>query len=95
MRTAGVTEIKASLSEVLARVKAGEEVLVTERGKPIARIVPLPAESLDSSMEDLVRAGVVRPPTRKLDEEFFRLPRPADPHGLALAALLEDRRSGR
>ncbi len=41
MKHAAVAKLKATLSEYLARVKAGEEVIVTERGKPIARIVPL------------------------------------------------------
>ena len=41
MKSAAVSKLRATLSEHLARVKAGEEVVVTERGKPIARIVPL------------------------------------------------------
>ena len=35
-----VSELKAGLSAYLARVKRGEEIVVTERGEPIARIVP-------------------------------------------------------
>ncbi len=41
MEIAGVAEVKARLSEYLARVRGGEEVLVTDRGRPIARIVPM------------------------------------------------------
>jgi prevent-host-death family protein len=44
---------------VLARVKAGEEITLTERGTVIARIVPATARPLD----DLVSAGRVRPAT--------------------------------
>ena len=44
---------------VLARVKAGEEITLTERGTVIARIVPASARPLD----DLVSAGRVRPAT--------------------------------
>jgi prevent-host-death family protein len=44
-------------AKVLARVKAGEEITLTERGTVIARIVPASAEPLD----DLVTAGRVRP----------------------------------
>ena len=44
---------------VLARVEHGEVVEITNRGRPIARIVPIGAESL----ADLVAAGVVLPPT--------------------------------
>mgnify|MGYP001048111290 CR=1 FL=1 len=39
MLTIGVKEMKNNLSRFLARVKQGEEVVITERGKPIARIV--------------------------------------------------------
>ncbi|MEW6544266.1 MAG: type II toxin-antitoxin system prevent-host-death family antitoxin [Nitrospirota bacterium] len=39
MKSATVSKLKATLSEHLAKVKAGGEVLVTERGKPIAKIV--------------------------------------------------------
>ncbi len=40
-KVAKVSELKASLSKYLARVKAGEEVIVTERGKPVAKLVPI------------------------------------------------------
>ena len=93
MRKIGITELKASLSETLERVKAGEEMLVTEHGKPIARIAPL--ESLQARTEDLIRAGVLRAPKLAFDEEFWSLPRPKDPKGLILAELIGQRREGR
>lgn len=95
MRTTPITELKATLSETLAKVKAGEEILVTEHGRPIARIVPLPAYNPEEGMEELIRAGLVKPPEKEIDEEFWRLPRGEDPEGLVLSALLEDRRFGR
>ena len=95
MRTTGVTELKASLSEALARVKAGEEILVTEHGRPIAKIVPLPSAAPEAATDELVRAGILRAPEGVLDDEFWRLPRPVDAGGLSLRALLDERRSGR
>jgi prevent-host-death family protein len=97
MRTTGVSELKANLSEALARVKAGEEILVTEHGRPIARLMPLAPEAPESGMQELVRSGIVKMPDSPgpLGEEFWRLPRPADPEGRVLAALLDERRSGR
>ncbi len=96
MRTTGVTELKASLSEMLARVKSGEEILITEHGRPIARLMPLPSWDMDAATEELVRKGLAKPPERPLDvEEFLKRPRPEDPEGLLLQALLEERRSGR
>jgi prevent-host-death family protein len=100
MQTTGIAELKASLSETLARVKAGEEVLVTEHGRPIARIVPLsPAspEAVAGADPELIRSGLLLPPKKPggVGEDFFKLPRGEDPEGLVLAALLEERRSGR
>lgn len=34
-------QLKASLSRYLGRVKAGETIVVTDRGRPVARIVPV------------------------------------------------------
>lgn len=97
MHTTGITDLKASLSETLARVKAGEEILVTEHGRPIAKIVPLSSAAPEAATDELVRAGVLRAPERGLGvgEDFWRLPRPADPEGLALQALLDERRDDR
>ena len=41
MRHATVGEIQKNFARVLRGIRAGEEILVTKRGKPIARIVPL------------------------------------------------------
>ena len=41
MKTAAVSELKARLSKYLDRVKAGEEVLITDRGNPVARLTPI------------------------------------------------------
>jgi prevent-host-death family protein len=40
MRAYNVAEAKTHLSEILERVEAGEEILLTRRGKPVARVVP-------------------------------------------------------
>ena len=38
MPTVTVAEAKAQLSDILYRVEAGEEVIITRRGKPVARL---------------------------------------------------------
>ncbi len=43
-RMVGVTEARQRLTEILERVLAGEEVVVTRRGTPVAAIVPVPVE---------------------------------------------------
>lgn len=59
----GIRELKNGLSKYLERVRAGEEVIVTDRGRPVARLSTID-ESTDR-LADLVAAGVVRAPTQK------------------------------
>ena len=95
MKTAGVAEIKAHLSEYLAAVKAGEEVVVTERGVLIARITPLPpATASVAGLEELARSGLLRRPTRALPAEFWEQSRPEDPEATVRAALEAERGEG-
>lgn len=43
----GIRELQQHASKVLARVASGEEIEVTDRGRPVARIVPLRRSGLD------------------------------------------------
>ena len=97
MKSATVSKLKATLSAYLAKVKAGEEVIVTERGKPIAKIVPIAHDegTIPAHLQELARAGLVRLGTGKLPPGFWKLPRPKDPKDLAVQALIEDRAEGR
>ena len=40
MRTAGVREARQNLSALLDEVRKGREIVITERGRPVARLVP-------------------------------------------------------
>ena len=72
----GIAELKAMLSETLSRVKAGEEVQITEHGRPIARLMPLSGASPAAATQELVRTGLVKAPEKVLDvEAFWKLPR--------------------
>ncbi len=97
MKRASISELKAKLSRYLAAVKAGEEVIVTERGRPVARIGPVQGErGQDARLAQLVRAGQVRPPRKTgppVDPDT--LERPGDPEGRGLELLLEERASAR
>lgn len=64
MATYSIYETKARLSEVLRIVKTRREVVITERGKPIAKIVPFDeeeAESLEQRLERLAASGQLVP----------------------------------
>jgi len=65
----GVRDLRRELSQWLDRAAAGTEIVITERGRPIAKIVNLDAES---GLERLRRAGLVQMPTRRRPraEEF-------------------------
>ena len=100
MESAGVAQLKARLSEYLSRVKAGEEVLVTDRGRPVARLVPVGAGQVPDDAElarlrELERDGLVRLGSGRLPEGFFEKERPADPGGLLREAVLEEREESR
>ncbi len=96
MKIAKVSELKASLSKYLARVKAGEEVVVTDRGAPVAKLVPIPPaeEPEEQRLRRLESQGIIKRGRGKLPKAFWDWPRPKDPEGLALKALLEERESG-
>ncbi|MBI1999642.1 MAG: type II toxin-antitoxin system prevent-host-death family antitoxin [candidate division NC10 bacterium] len=64
-----VKELKNRLTQHLRWVKQGEDLLITERGKPFAVIRPIqttaPAKSLDARLAKLAAQGFVTLPTRK------------------------------
>ncbi len=53
----GTRELKNKLSEYMRRVKAGQVITVTERGKPIGQIIPVKA-STQERLQSVVNAGV-------------------------------------
>jgi|WetSurMetagenome_2_1015567.scaffolds.fasta_scaffold1146765_1 prevent-host-death family protein len=96
MKTAPVSEIKARLSEYLSRVKAGDEVTITERGKAVARIVPIhPRQRPRASLAGMEKKGLIRLGSGILPEDFWSMQRPPDPEGLVLKALIDERESER
>ncbi len=52
----GISELRANLKTYVERARAGERVVVTERGVPVARLVPVDSEGL---IERLEREGVL------------------------------------
>ena len=95
MKTATVSKLNASLSEYLRSGKAGEEVLVTERGRPIAKITPAASSnSLSDHLVEMEKQGLIKRGSGKLPKDFWDLPRPKDPKGLVVKAVLRDREEG-
>jgi prevent-host-death family protein len=60
MEQVPIRELNQDTAGVLARVEAGEPVEITNRGKPIARLVPVRP---NNELDDLIAAGRVTPAT--------------------------------
>ena len=99
MKKASVSELKNRLSAYLRQVKAGETVLVLDRGRPVARLEPIKGPMADDErLARLAAAGVIRLPTNPIPHEklveMLRQPLPRSKKSV-LEALLEDREQGR
>ena len=96
MTRVSIALLRTRLRQYLNAVKAGEEIIVTDRNMPVARIVPIDAAVRQQAhLRWLVRSGRARPGTGKLPADFWTRRLPADTGGHALRALLEDREEGR
>jgi prevent-host-death family protein len=92
MKTATVSKLKATLSEYLRLVKRGEEVVITERGRPVARIVPIgPKVDRDERLRELVKRGLVRPGRGLRGRSLAHLPIVGVSEGAILKAIDEER----
>ena len=65
MKTVNISDLKAQLSAHIQFVKDGEEVLVCDRDKPVARIVPCGLEGRLEQEQRLVARGVISLPLKK------------------------------
>ena len=70
MRTVNLAEAKARLSEILNEVAAGEEVIITRHGTPIARVVP--ARRPRKPLQSLATFRAQFPQVRKSSAELIR-----------------------
>jgi len=64
MTSIGIRNLKNNLSRFIRRVAAGEHLIVTDHGRPVAELRPPPDASGSghrSRYEDLLEAGLVRP----------------------------------
>ncbi|MGH9051939.1 MAG: type II toxin-antitoxin system Phd/YefM family antitoxin [Acidimicrobiia bacterium] len=70
----GIRELRDQLSSYLNKVRRGEELVVTDRGRAVARVIPLVQER---SIDRLVAEGLVTPakqprrsrPLRRIETE--------------------------
>lgn len=55
MERIGIYDARSRLSELVERVEAGEEVILTRRGQPVVRMVRAEAEARNKTRADAVR----------------------------------------
>jgi prevent-host-death family protein len=91
MRSVGVRELRQAASELLRRVEQGETFEITDRGRPVALLSPLPNRG---PLERLRAGGQIDEATGNLDELPDPLVLPAEAES-ASAALARLRRSER
>jgi prevent-host-death family protein len=86
----GSRELKIRLGSYLRRVRAGQVIVVTDRGEPVAELRPLPSirEPRDAVLARLELEGRVRRPTARL-QPF--VPVSGKPGRAVADAIVEDR----
>jgi prevent-host-death family protein len=91
MPTVGIRELRQRASELLRRVEAGETIEVTDRGRPVALLSPLPESD---PLDRLRAAGEVISATGKLADlaRPIQLPAGHEPPSAVLARLRRDDR---
>ena len=91
MTSVGVRELRQRASELLRRVATGETIEITDRGRPVALLAPLPE---GSALDRLRAAGDVQPAVGDLDDlpEPLRLVPGVETPSAALARLRRDER---
>lgn len=98
MKKATITEAKNQLSALIDRVRHGETIVITDRGRPVARLVSAltGSEDPEGRLARLERRGGLRlattpPPSALILKKLPKTGKPAR----VLEALLDERREGR
>ena len=91
MTSVGVRELRQRASELLRRVEEGETIEVTDRGRPVAVLSPVPE---GSPLEQLRALGEIEPATADLDDlpEPLALPRGIERPSAVLRRLRRNER---
>jgi prevent-host-death family protein len=84
MERIGVRELRQQASRWLRRVAEGESFEITDRGRPVARLVPVPPEE---GLDALIAAGRARPGRGRLED--LGPPLPARPGAATPSEALE------
>ena len=92
MPAVNVARLRSRLREYLQRARQGEEILIHDRRRPVAKLVPLAPADLDERLRELAAQGLVRLPRKRMNwKAFFKTPAPRIPSEKLRAALEAER----
>ena len=91
MRSTNIADLRNHLTRYLQEVRAGEEIIVRDRQRPIARIVPFTVEGEDADEAALIAGGLMRKGSGRLAPSFWKTRRPSIAPQQAAAAVSRDR----
>jgi prevent-host-death family protein len=91
VRSANIADLRNRLTQYLKEVRAGGEIIVRDRQRPIAKIVPLAVDDESTAEVALVAAGLMRKADRPLSPSFWKTRRAGVTAQTAAAAVAEDR----
>jgi prevent-host-death family protein len=94
MRKVNIGDLKAHLSDHIQLVKDGEELLVCDRNKPVARIVPCRLADVPQQERRLVARGVLTPPLEQRPARRMAAP-PGDVSDEVIEQVWQEEREGR
>jgi prevent-host-death family protein len=97
MRSESISSAKNQFSALVKRVQRGEPILITDRGVPVAKLVPIGfASGVPDRVLALAQQGLARLPEETPQARWLDLPWPTVTPGPSVADLLiEERRTGR
>ena len=91
MRSTNIADLRNRLTQYLREVRAGEEIVVRDRQRPIAKIVPFTVDDDDADEAAMVSSGLMRKGSGRLPASFWRARRPRVTMQAAAAAVRADR----
>lgn len=94
MRSTNIADLRNRLTQYLQEVRAGEEIVVRDRQRPIAKIVPFTVDDDDADSAALVAAGLMRKGSGAIPRSFWKARRSRLTRQAAVAAVSADRDEG-
>ena len=94
MRSTNIADLRNRLTQYLQEVRAGEEIVVRDRQRPIAKIVPFTVDDDDAEDVALVASGLMRKGSGTLPPSFWKARRSRVSLRRAAAAVRTDRDEG-